>query len=104
MKQTVKQIDLSLEEFDAIIEALNDFYLEEKDKITLIDGKTNESEILDLSKLEDLKRLYINYCLDNEGDLWQSINNFLGYILNNTILIDLLTEQVYNHAINLINE
>ena len=96
MTKTKKQIEEASYQFDAIIEALNDFYDSENKIIRIIDMETNEEETFNTQKLEDLQRLYINHCLDNDEDLWQSIENFISHFVPNIVLAAVFTNLLIN--------
>jgi hypothetical protein len=104
MTQTIKQIDLSLEQFDAIIESLDNFHEEQKSVIVSVkdgaDGKIIDE--FDLSKLEDLRRLYINYC--HCEDSFASVYAFLLYFISNERLLQVITEYVHNDMLQILNK
>ena len=90
MTKTKKQIEEASYQFDAIIEALNDFYDSENKIIRIIDMETNEEETFNTQKLEDLQRLY------NDEDLWQSIENFISHFVPNIVLAAVFTNLLIN--------
>ena len=102
MTQTIKQIDLSLEQFDAIIESLDNFYEEQKSVIVSVkDGGSGKIiDEFDLSKLEDLRRLYINYCYCE--DSFESVYAFLQYFISNERLLQVITNHVHCDVLQIV--
>jgi hypothetical protein len=97
-----KEVDFALEQFDAIIEALDNFQEEQKSLIVSVkdgaDGKIIDE--FDLSKLEDLRRLYINYCYCE--DSFDSVYSFLENFISNKRLLQVITNYVHCHMLEIV--
>lgn len=103
MSKTQSPIFTAVEEAEAIIEALNDFYEVSQKVITEKFIKEGIEETYFFNKYNDVLNYYIKYCYI-ESDLWHSINNFLDVILSNSLLADYFTDYVHNHVVQILNE
>lgn len=87
IKKTKKEINKLIDEFDLIIEALDDFYECEGDHIiTITEGQTKN--VYHASKLDDIKRLYIDTSMMDKDDVdfQDRVENFMDHFIYNPIL------------------
>jgi hypothetical protein len=103
MSKTQSPIFTAVEEVEAIIEALNDFYKVSVIEITCVNNDDGTEETYYFNKYNDVLNYYIKFCYI-QSELWQSINNFLETIFSNELLADYFTDYVHNDVVKILNQ
>lgn len=106
IKKTKKEINKLIDEFDLIIEVLDDFYEDQRDHIITIteapkDGATKH--VYHTSKLDDLKRLYIDTSMMDKDDVdfKDRVEYFMEHFIYNPILCQSISYLIWWQILNI---